>query len=77
MSLLRRQAKDATWLGWTEDYARRLYNAGGGVEGEFDRCWEERLQEVRAVAAALDTRSLHTAGGSIHYLVGGRRVQDP
>jgi hypothetical protein len=28
------------------------------------------------VMAALDSHSLHTAGGAIHYLVGGRRPHD-
>ena len=76
VSLLRRGAESGTWLGWTRDYALRLYSAGGGPEGDFDRCWEERMDEVRAVAAALDSHTLHTAGGAIHYIVGGRRPPD-
>lgn len=74
-SLLRRESERGTWLGWTRDYARRLFYAGGGGEDDFDRCWDERMEEVRAVAGALDGRRLHTAGGAIHYLIGGRRAQ--
>jgi SAM-dependent methyltransferase len=74
-SLLRQEAANGTWLGWTRDYTRRLFTAGGGRKDEFDDRWEERAREVRAVAAALDAGRLHTAGGSIHYLIGGRRAQ--
>lgn len=74
-SLLRQEAENATWLGWTRDYAQRLHSAGGGRDGDFDCSWEERMQEVQAVAAALDAGTLHTAGGAIHYLAGGRRPQ--
>lgn len=76
VSLLRRDAENGTWLGWTRDDALRLYSAGGGPDGDFDRSWDERMDEVGAVAAALDSHSLHTAGGAIHYLIGGRRPQD-
>jgi hypothetical protein len=75
VSLLCRGAENGTWLGWTRAYALRLYTAGGGRDGDFDRCWQERLDEVRAVAEAVDARTLHTAGGGIHYLIGGRRSQ--
>jgi SAM-dependent methyltransferase len=74
-SLLRREAENGTWLGWTRDYTRRLFSAGGGRENDFDGRWQDRTAEVRAVAAALDAGRLHTAGGSIHYLIGGRRAQ--
>ncbi len=72
-SLLRREAENATWLGWTRHRARELFRAGGGPDQDFADAWEERLGEVQATAAALQEHRLHTAGGSIHYLVGGRR----
>jgi hypothetical protein len=46
-SLLRQEAQNGTWLGWTRDYTRRLFSAGGGREDEFNDCWEERARQVR------------------------------
>ncbi len=72
-SLLRAEARNRTWLGWSEAEARRRFRAGGGSDREFDAEWEVRIREVAAVADALDRGTLHTAGGSIHYLIAGRR----
>ncbi len=72
--LLAKDADSGTWLGRSRDDSWRLYRAGGGTATDFDRCWEERMQEAKAVAAAIETRQLHTAGGVIHYIVGGWRT---
>lgn len=72
-SLLRREAETATWMGWSRGRARELYLAGGGREPDFAPAWDERLREVQVMSAALQQHRLHTAGGAIHYIVGGRR----
>jgi SAM-dependent methyltransferase len=65
-------AQRGTW-GWSREEARRFYTAGGGADTEFDATWQRRMTEARAVANAIEAGTFHTAGGTIHYLVAGRR----
>jgi hypothetical protein len=66
-------AERGTWGGWTRDEARRYFLAGGGTGAEFDASWERRMAEARRDAAAIAEGHFHTAGGSILYLVAGRK----
>ena len=62
-------------LGWSREEAKRFYDAGGGEAAAFDASWQRRLDEARATVASLDDGTFHSAGGSIHYLIAGRRPQ--
>lgn len=64
---------EAGTVGWSREEAHRLYTAGGGEDADFGPAWERRLSEARAGLAAMERGELHTAGGTIHYLVAGRR----
>jgi SAM-dependent methyltransferase len=59
--------------GWSEDEARRYFEAGGGNPPEFDGMWERRLDEARRVARAIEDGTYHAAGGDVLYLVSGRK----
>lgn len=67
-----REAENGTW-GWLREDARRYFLAGGGSPENFDAIWERRLGERRRDAAALADGSFHTAGGTVLYLISGRK----
>jgi ubiquinone/menaquinone biosynthesis C-methylase UbiE len=60
-------------FGWSREEARRYFVAGGGAESEFEREWECRTSESAEAAEAVADGTFHTAGGSLMYLVSGRR----
>src|SRR5690242_1106659 len=55
--------------GWSEEDARRYFEAGGGDVAEFDGMWQRRLDEARRLAAAIEGGTFHAAGGDLLYLV--------
>jgi SAM-dependent methyltransferase len=65
-------ARRGTW-GWSREQAHRFFSAGGGADTTFDAAWQRRMTEARAVADAIEAGTFHSAGGTIHYLVAGRR----
>ena len=67
------EAEGGTW-GWTRAEAERYYLAGGGEPADFAAAWERRMEEARAVAAAVERGAFHSAGGVIHYLIAGTRA---
>lgn len=60
---------------WTTDRseAERYFLAAGGDPTAFGALWDRRIEEERRGAAAIEENRLHTAGGVIHYVIGGRR----
>ena len=68
----REAVRRGTW-GWTREEARRFFLAGGGEDAAFAAAWQRRMSEARAVADATDAGTYHSAGGTILYLVAGRR----
>jgi hypothetical protein len=68
-----RDAGEGAW-GWTRDEARRYYLAGGGDPADFDGAWNRRVAESAREAAAVRAGTFHAAGGTLHYLVAGRRA---
>jgi SAM-dependent methyltransferase len=58
---------------WPENEAKRYFLAGGGSEEQFEREWERRLEENERVKDAIEAESFWSAGGSIMYLIGGRK----
>lgn len=66
---MRADGLDTLW-GWTREQAQRYYESGGGTD--FDAVWDRRCAEARAVAAAIEAGTFHSAGGMLLYLVAGR-----
>jgi SAM-dependent methyltransferase len=58
---------------WDEATTRRYWLAGGGEPGRFDRLWATALAQRQAVAARLRGGTFSRAGGSLFYVVCGRR----
>ncbi len=58
------------WI-WPKSEARRYFLAGGGSNEEFERGWQERLQEEQAD----ESGDAVTAGGRVTYLISGRKRQ--
>jgi hypothetical protein len=67
-------SEQGLWWGISRDEAQRYFVAGGGIEGEFDQIWGQLLQQQQSEVDAAARGDLHTAGGDIHYIVGGRRA---
>lgn len=60
------------WL-WGHDETRRYFLAGGGREEDFEPLWAEGLARSHAIAAGLREGSEHQAGGTMGYLIAGRK----
>jgi SAM-dependent methyltransferase len=67
-------SEQGLWWGVARDEAQRYFVAGGGIEGEFDQIWGQLLEQQQSEVDAAARGDLHTAGGDIHYIVGGRRA---
>lgn len=61
------------WWGCPRDESLRYFLAGGGSAAEFDPIWERLLAQQRDEVRSSAAGTLYTAGGEIHYVVGGRR----
>jgi SAM-dependent methyltransferase len=61
------------WI-WDELQTRRYFVAGGGEEGEFAELWRMALEQRARCIEAIRARTYVSAGGSLHYLAGGRRA---
>jgi SAM-dependent methyltransferase len=66
-------AEKGLWC-WPREEAYECYVAGGGSEGEFDQVWTRLLEQLGNEVSSINAGELHTAGGHIHYIVGGRRA---
>lgn len=70
-------------LGWPRDEAFRYFSAAGGSSDAFERHWQAQREDRRRVLAGIETRRYACAGGSLLYLISGRkpapsnRSQDP
>lgn len=58
---------------WGREETRRFFLAGGGSELEFERLWQIGLDGFREVAAAIRAGKEHQAGGTMGYLISGRK----
>ncbi len=61
------------WL-WGHDETRRFFLAGGGREEDFPRVWAAGLASSHDIAAALREGREHQAGGTMGYLISGRKA---
>lgn len=52
---------------------RRLFLLGGGAETDFERSFAEAVEKFHGEQHAIAMGSFHSAGGSINYLVSGRK----
>ena len=64
---------DARLGPWPEDETRRYFIAGGGSEAEFDHCWAARMEQNAEVREQIEAGRFWSAGGSLMYVVGGRK----
>jgi SAM-dependent methyltransferase len=60
------------WL-WSRADTARYYLAGGGEPSEFDALWALAGEQYRATMAAIRAGTYACTGGSVMYLVSGRR----
>jgi SAM-dependent methyltransferase len=60
------------WV-WPREQARRYFLAGGGTAEDFATGWDRRITEIRETVSAIAASTYHTAGGSILYLIAGKR----
>jgi SAM-dependent methyltransferase len=60
------------WM-WSRPDTQRYFLAGGGAANDFDALWELARAAARAELAAVHAGTLHQAGGSVCYLVAGRK----
>lgn len=65
--------KREVWA-WDREETLRYFLAGGGDEAEFGRLWDAIGARERAVAVAIRAGTYATAGGSLSYLVSGRKA---
>jgi hypothetical protein len=60
------------WI-WSREDTLRYFLAGGGREGEFDALWSAAIGGNDKFNKAIADRTYARAGGSIGYLVAGRK----
>jgi SAM-dependent methyltransferase len=61
------------WL-WGREETRRYHLAGGGNEHDFEGFWATGLASSHAIAAALREGREHQAGGTMGYVISGRKA---
>ncbi len=60
------------WV-WDRETTRRYFLAGGGSRDSFDARWQAALAHAARVLAAIDAGTFHAGGGSVVYVVSGRK----
>ncbi|MFM2304112.1 MAG: hypothetical protein RLZZ135_1522 [Cyanobacteriota bacterium] len=58
---------------WEQDEALRYFLAGGGTALDFEAHWLRMLQGNQLVKASLLNQTFHSSGGSMMYLISGRK----
>ncbi len=66
------QADRGIWV-WNRDQTRRYFLAGGGTEADFDAGWDLARAFQRRAVDAVRAGQFRCAGGSLFYLVWGRK----
>jgi len=72
----RQMADSQRWFG-DEALCRRYWIAGGGAPEVWPERWALRMRTQRTTVTRIDAGELASAGGSMAYIVGGRKPQDP
>jgi hypothetical protein len=65
-------AERAFWI-WSEDDTRRYFIAAGGSHDQFDANWANAMAHRKHAAEAIAHGTYTNAGGSLCYLVSGRK----
>jgi hypothetical protein len=65
--------KDSATASWDPEEARRCVVAGGGSPEFFQQGFQELLAKFAAEQQAIAAGTFHAAGGSLCYLVSGRK----
>src|SRR5262249_35480787 len=65
--------KDRDFWIWSREDTQRYFLAGGGRADEFDALWAVAIGGGDKVDKAMADRTYASAGGSITYLVAGRK----
>lgn len=60
------------WV-WDRETTCRYFVAGGGLEATFDARFQAALSHAARVLAAIDAGTFHASGGSVVYVVSGRK----
>jgi ubiquinone/menaquinone biosynthesis C-methylase UbiE len=71
-------AQEATWKNsatgpWNHDELRNCVLAGGGTAEHFEAGFRETLGKYAGEQQAIGSGNFHAAGGSLNYLVSGRK----
>ncbi len=69
---LRSQVQRGIWIGDRET-VRRFFVAGGGAADRFEEGWRRALAAAAEVLAGVDAGTYHGGGGSVVYVVWGRK----
>lgn len=68
-----RQWKDSATGPWEKENLRQLFLRGGGNEALFEKVFADIVEKHRSEQKAIAAGTFHAAGGSINYLVSGRK----
>ena len=60
------------WV-WDREETLRYFLAGEGSEVEFDALWTLAREQMKEMSEAIQEGTYHAAGGSLMYLVSGRK----
>ena len=70
----RQQSKDAATGEWDREAVRQCVLDGGGSEELFERGFSELFDTFAREQLAISAGTFHAAGGSLFYLVSGRKL---
>ncbi len=65
---------DREFWTWDKEETWKYFSAGGGAKDEFERFWKLATYDDGSFRKALLNRTYHSAGGTLMYLVSGRKV---
>lgn len=58
---------------WDKDETEKYYLAGGGKQNKFEEDWQKYKNQQKKVLEAINRNEYTTAGGSVFYLISGRK----
>src|SRR5262249_43017371 len=66
--------KDRDFWIWSREDTQRYFRAGGGRADEFDALWSVAIGGSDKFDEAIAARTYASAGGSVSYLIAGRKT---
>ena len=64
---------ERNFIGWDRDEVFGYFVAGGGNLNEFDRYFDQSIQDSQETIQAIDNGTYHCAGGAVSYLISCRK----